>query len=75
MKNSKHNIFICISIAALLFVSASKADAQNLELGLRYNPEFTGLMNKNDYNAGNELGVTSHFGYLSFGAGGESYGP
>jgi len=58
-----------ISVAALLFVFALKVDAQNIELGIRYNPEFTGLTNKNDNNAGSELDLSSHFGYLSFGVG------
>jgi len=70
MKNSKDRIIICISIFALLFVCSLKVAAQNVELGLRYNPEFTGLINKNDNNAGNELDLTNNFGYFSFGAGG-----
>ncbi|MGA3287767.1 MAG: outer membrane beta-barrel protein [Bacteroidota bacterium] len=69
MKNSKNKIIICISIVTLFFVSILKADAQQFELGLRLNPEFTGLINKNDNNAGNELDLTNHFGYLSGGVG------
>ena len=60
---------IIISIFVLLFIYAVKTEAQDIEIGLRYNPEFTWLLNKNDANAGKELGSTSHFGYLSFGAG------
>jgi hypothetical protein len=69
MKNSKNKIIIYVSIATLLFVCALKVDAQQVELGVRYNPEFTGLINKNDNNAGNKLDLTSNFGYFSFGAG------
>ena len=69
MKNSRDKIIICISIAALLFVYALKGDAQQVELGVRCNPEFTGLINKNDNNAGNKLVLTSNFQYYSFGAG------
>ena len=69
MKYSKDKIIICISIVALLLIRTFKADAQQVELGLRYNPEFTGLINKNDNNAGNKLDLTSNFGYFSFGAG------
>ncbi|MGA2298046.1 MAG: outer membrane beta-barrel protein [FCB group bacterium] len=69
MKNSKDKILILISIAALLFVCSLKLNAQNIEIGVRYNPEFTGLMNTNDNNAGNALKYTSNFGYFSFGAG------
>jgi hypothetical protein len=69
MKNSKAKIIIFFSIIALLFIYNEKTEAQDIEIGLRYNPEFTWLLNKNDSNAGNNLSTTSHFGYLSFGAG------
>jgi len=69
MKDSKNKIIIFISVFALLFICSVKTEAQDFEIGLRYNPEFTWLLNKNDSNAGNELGFKSHFGYLSFGAG------
>ena len=69
MKNSKNKIIIYVSIVTLIFVTVLKVDAQQFELGVRYNPEFTGLINKNDNNAGNKLDVTSNFGYFSFGAG------
>ena len=69
MINSKDRIIKCISIVTLFFVGALKADAQQIELGVRYNPEFTNLINKNDDNAGNKLELTSNFGYFSFGAG------
>jgi hypothetical protein len=69
MKCLQYKIIICISIAALLFVCTLKVDAQQIEIGLRYNPEFAGLINKNDNNAGNKLDVTSNFEYYSFGAG------
>lgn len=54
---------------ALAFTCSLKVVAQELEIGLRLNPEFTGLINKNDNNAGNDLNLTSTFGYFSFGAG------
>ncbi len=70
MKNLKDKIIIFISAAALLLVGIIKADAQKVEFGFRYNPEFTGLMNKNDKNAGSELDLTNNFGYmLSLGGG------
>ena len=69
MKYSKDKIIICIFISALLFVCALKVNAQQIELGLRLNPEFAGLINKNDNNAGNKLELTSNFEYYSFGAG------
>ena len=69
MKNSKNRIIMCISCATLLFVCALKTDAQQFEIGVRYNPEFTSLINKNDNNAGNKLELTNNFGYFSFGAG------
>jgi hypothetical protein len=69
MSSLRGKFIICISIALLLVVCIIKAEAQNLEFGIRLNPELTGLLNKNDKNAGNELDLTNHFGYLSFGAG------
>ena len=69
MKYSKDKIIICIFISALLFVCALKVNAQQIELGLRLNPEFAGLINKNDNNAGKQLELTSNFEYYSFGAG------
>jgi hypothetical protein len=69
MKNAKNNIFICVLITLLLFVCQINANAQNFEIGIRFNPEFTGLMNKNDFDAGNELDYKSHFSYKSGGVG------
>ena len=65
----KNKIVRSIFVAALLFVCILNTEAQSLEFGLRYNPEFAGLLNKNDANAGSKLNLTSNFGYLSFGAG------
>jgi hypothetical protein len=59
-----------ISVAALLCSFASISKAQNLEIGLRYEPEFSTLMNKNDANAGPELNYASHYTYFNFGIGG-----
>ena len=58
-----------LAIIALSFGLAANSQAQNLELGIRLNPEFTGLLNKNDMNVGKELDYASHFSYLSFGIG------
>jgi hypothetical protein len=69
MKIAKNTIVICIAVFALSFAYSLKVDAQELELGLRFNPEFSTLTNQNDANAGGALGFTSHFSYLSFGAG------
>ena len=54
----------------MLIIVLGVSQAQTVELGLRYNPEFTWLLNKNDNNAGSSLNLTSNFGYFSFGAGG-----
>jgi hypothetical protein len=54
----------------MLIIVLGVSQAQTVELGLRYNPEFTYLLNKNDNNAGSSLDLTSNFGYFSFGAGG-----
>jgi hypothetical protein len=59
-------IFILLTV--FLFISESKAQS-GLQLGLRYNPEFTGYSNSNDAQAGDELQYASHFTELSFGAG------
>ena len=69
MKTSKLNIVITIIIAIILFVNTLNGYAQDYEFGIRINPEFTGLLNKNDMNAGKSLNLTSNFAYLSFGAG------
>ncbi len=70
MIKAKRILFIFISFIAFDFVSPIKILAQNIEIGVRYNPEFTGLLNKNDITAGNELQLTSNFVYTgSFGAG------
>ena len=60
---------VVVSLLAVLSAGTLRVDAQELEIGLRYNPEFTVLTNTNDANAGSALGYASHFGYLSFGAG------
>src|SRR5207244_552215 len=58
------------SVAMVLALISVVSFAQSsFEVGLRLNPEFTALMNKNDADAGTELDYTSHFGYLSFGVG------
>ncbi len=58
-------------ISSFLIFSATVINAQsNFEIGFRYNPEFTGIVNSSDANAGNELKYASQFSYIfSFGAG------
>ncbi|HTA26177.1 MAG TPA: hypothetical protein VK809_00190, partial [Bacteroidia bacterium] len=63
-------IFQAIAIGTIFIASAVKTEAQNLELGFRYEPEFSVLMNKNDANAGPALTTTNHFTYINFGIGG-----
>ena len=59
-----------IIIAAFLLFWAAQGNAQTgLKVGVRFNPEFTGLANQNDDNAGAELQSASHFSHLSFGVG------
>ncbi len=59
-----------IAIGALFIACTSTTEAQNFELGFRYEPEFSVLMNKNDADAGPALTTTSHFTYINFGIGG-----
>ena len=65
MKTIQH-----LAIYALLCMTALKINAQNFELGFRYEPEFSALMNKNDADEGPTLNYASHFTYLNFGIGG-----
>ncbi len=60
-----------ILIFSFLVFSATVINAQSsFEVGLRYNPEFTGIANSSDANAGNELKYASQFSYIfTFGAG------
>jgi Outer membrane protein beta-barrel domain len=58
------------TFVVMLIIVLGVSQAQTVELGLRYNPEFTYLLNKNDNNAGSSLNLTNNFGYFSFGAGG-----
>jgi hypothetical protein len=69
MKPEKNNIVYCILITSLLALGALKTEAQNFELGLRYEPEFSALLNKNDADAGPALDYASHFTYFNFGIG------
>src|ERR1700679_1992924 len=59
-----------ITICALFFACIVNTEAQNFELGFRYEPEYSVLMNKNDADAGPALTTTSHFTYINFGIGG-----
>lgn len=59
-----------ISFAIVFALMSTSLLAQTgLQLGFRFNPEFTGLLNKNDFDAGKELDFKSHFSYLSLGVG------
>ena len=59
-----------IVVFALTLTGACTFSQTAFEAGLRLNPEFTFLLNKNDENVGTQLDYANHFGYLSFGAGG-----
>jgi len=59
-----------IAIGALFITGGLKTEAQNFELGFRYEPEYSVLMNKNDADAGPALTTTNHFTYINFGIGG-----
>jgi hypothetical protein len=69
MEKEKYKIIKCTYIAMLLLMGALNSNAQNFELGFRYEPEFSALMNKNDADAGPVLEYASHFTYLNFGIG------
>jgi len=58
------------AFVVILIIVFGVSKAQTVELGIRYNPEFTYLLNKNDNNAGSNLSLTSNFAYYSLGAGG-----
>jgi len=59
-----------LTIAALFaLLSAPLFSQQGLQIGFRLNPEFTGLTNNDDSDAGPELDFKKHFTYLSFGLG------
>src|ERR1044071_3763322 len=60
-----------IVFSSLFFFCATASYGQSgLEIGLRYNPEFTGIANSSDAAASPEIQFASHFIYdLSFGAG------
>jgi len=59
-----------ISVIVLLCSFASISKAQSLEIGIRYEPEYSTLVNKNDANAGPELSYVNHYTYFNFGIGG-----
>jgi hypothetical protein len=66
----KCKAIIGIPFVVLFILLPLEAGAQNIEVGVRYNPEFTGLINKNDMTAGSALQRTGNFAYTgSFGAG------
>jgi len=47
-------------------MAAQDSKAQSaLTIGIRLNPEYTGILNKNDANAGPELDYERHFGYCA----------
>lgn len=62
MKNISLTV-VFVLINATLFAQTG------LQVGFRLDPQFTGLVNKNDADAGAELDFKSHFSYLSFGVG------
>jgi len=69
MKNLRNKIINCISVLTLFLMLLLKINAQQLEIGIRYNPELSGLINKNDNNAGSGLSPTNHVAIYSGGIG------
>jgi len=59
---------LLIFIFSLLVVRSMAQGS--FQMGIRFNPEYTAIFNKNDREAGAELDFKSHFTYLSFGVGG-----
>jgi hypothetical protein len=51
------------TILALVISTAYSANAQSADVGIIAMPQFTGLINKNDFAAGKELDYASTFGY------------
>ena len=66
IKNKSKSYSLAILI---LIMSVSQAFAQNFEIGFRYLPEYSELINKSDNNAGKELQTTSNLSYYSYGLG------
>jgi hypothetical protein len=66
MKNLQNKI-MCISVTALLLVSALKADAQKGEFGLRYMPTFSSFEMKNSSGGTVSGEVTLGYGFGAFG--------
>jgi len=64
-----NKIILSIILSPLLFGATLNAKAQSLEFGIRYEPEFSVLMNSNDANASPALNYVSHFTYFNFGIG------
>ncbi len=64
-----NKIALSVFSIAIFLGCALNTKAQSFEFGIRYEPEFSALMNNNDANAGSALGYVSHFTYLNFGIG------
>jgi hypothetical protein len=62
MKNSKVK-FMCLSVAALIFVSVLKSDAQKAEVGLRFMPTFSSFSAKTSSGGTIEGSVTLGYGF------------
>jgi hypothetical protein len=62
-------IIIAIIVGIIIIICTAKTEAQGLEFGVRYEAQFTGLINKNDREAAPELSYVSTFQYLNFGVG------
>ena len=60
---------IAIIISAYLLLTTNVNAQGTLTVGVRLNPEFSGIINKNDADAGEELNMDRHFTFISFGVG------
>jgi hypothetical protein len=72
MKNKTVNskqLMMAFFVVILVVGYSTNINAQSLEFGIRYEAQFTGLINKNDHEAAPELSNTTTFQYLNFGVG------
>ena len=66
----KSKIIRFVLLTALSTGIVKYANAQVFELGIRFNPEYSSLINENDKAAGKELDYSPHVSARSFGIGG-----
>jgi len=66
----RKNMKKIITVIAVYMGLATSLYAQGkLGIGIRVNPEFSNIINKNDADAGRDVDLENHFTYLSFGVG------